>query len=58
VIGRDGTPLSVAVRNTVNPEFANAALDAVRQWRYSPTLLNGEPVEVVTTVTIEFKLKQ
>jgi TonB family protein len=58
VIGKDGTPLSVAVRNTVNPEFANAALDAVRQWRYSPTLLNGEPVEVVTTVTIEFKLKQ
>jgi TonB family protein len=58
VISKDGVPLSVAVRNTVNAEFANAALDAVRQWRYSPTLLNGEPVEVVTTVTIDFKLKQ
>jgi TonB family protein len=58
VIGKDGAPLSAAVRNTVNQEFAEGALDAVRQWRYSPTLLNGEPVEVVTTVTIDFKLKQ
>jgi TonB family protein len=58
VISKDGAPLSVNVRNTVNPEFANAAVDAVRQWRYSPTLLNGEPVEVATTMTIEFKLKQ
>jgi protein TonB len=34
-----------------------AALDAVRQWRYRPTLLNGEPVEVETTITVIFQLK-
>lgn len=59
VIGKDGVPMSLKVSNTaVNREFADAALDAIRQWRYSSTLLNGEPVEVVTTITIEFRLQQ
>jgi periplasmic protein TonB len=31
-----------------------SAIDAVRQWRYQPTLLNGEPVEVDTTVSVVF----
>jgi protein TonB len=34
-----------------------AALDAVRQWEYTPTLLNGKAVPVVMTVTINFKLQ-
>jgi protein TonB len=34
-----------------------AALDAVAQWRYRPYLLNGEPVEVETTVNVEFRLQ-
>jgi protein TonB len=34
-----------------------AALDAVRQWEYKPSLLNGAPVPVVMTVTINFKLQ-
>ncbi len=38
------------------PELAPAAVDAVRQWRYQPTLLNGDPVEVDTTVTVSFAL--
>jgi hypothetical protein len=42
---------------TVNPEFVNAAMDAVRQWRYSPVLLNGEPVETLTSITLDFKLQ-
>jgi periplasmic protein TonB len=33
-----------------------AAVDAVRQWQYKPYLLNGEPVEVETTINVEFKL--
>jgi protein TonB len=31
-----------------------SAMDAVRQWRYQPTLLNGEPVEVDTTISVVF----
>jgi len=34
------------------------ALDAVRQWVYQPTLLNGQPVEVVTQIEVNFKLAE
>lgn len=37
-------------------ELARAAVEAVRQWRYKPTLLNGQPVEVTTTLTVDFRL--
>jgi TonB family protein len=57
MIGVDGKVTSVRVTTAqVHPDFAIAAADAVRQWRFSPTLLNGKPVEVVMTVTVEFKL--
>jgi periplasmic protein TonB len=39
------------------PDLAAAATDAVKQWRYRPTLLNGDPVEVDTTVSISFALE-
>jgi protein TonB len=39
------------------PLLDDAAIDAVRQWRFTPTLLNGEPVAVVMTVTVAFSLK-
>jgi periplasmic protein TonB len=39
------------------PLLIEAAIDAVRQWKYRPTLLNGEPVEVITTVTVTFTLQ-
>jgi len=38
--------------------LVKAALEAVRQWRYQPTLLNGEPVEVLTEITVNFKLSE
>ena len=56
VVSTTGDTLSPEVINTVHPGLAQAALDAVRQWRYQPTLLNGQPVEVVTTVTVTFVL--
>jgi len=34
-----------------------SALEAVRQWKYQPTLLNGEPVEVVTQIDVNFTLQ-
>jgi TonB family protein len=59
VISKEGTVLNPVVVNTgVNPGLAKAAVDAVRQWTYQPTLLNGQPVEVLTTITIDFQLAQ
>jgi protein TonB len=39
-----------------HPLLNQAAVDAVEQWKYSPTLLNGEPVPVKATVTVTFQL--
>ena len=59
VIGKDGKPLSLRVMNDqVDPELARAALESVSQWRYRPTLLNGEPIEVDTTITVNFSLER
>jgi len=56
VIGMKGNPLSLRVVNTqIDPELARAAVE-VSKWRYSPTLLNGDPIEVDTTITVNFKL--
>jgi protein TonB len=41
-----------------HPLLVRAAMDAVQQWRYKPTLLNGEPVEVDTTIDVIFSLNQ
>ncbi len=58
VISTTGDPLNLeALSTAVHPGLVKAALDAVRQWRYQPTLLNGQPVEVATTITIEFTLE-
>jgi TonB family protein len=52
-IGPDGKVEDAKVVRSI-PLLDQAALDAVRQWEYTPTLLNGEPVSVLTTVTINF----
>lgn len=58
IIGRDGTVTSVRVLSAqVHPDFAIAAADAVRQWQFTPTLLNGTAVEVVMTVSVRFDLE-
>lgn len=57
IIGEDGTVRSVRVLSgDVHPDFAIAAADAVRQWQFTPTLLNGRPIEVVMTVKVGFSL--
>jgi protein TonB len=40
------------------PLLVQAAMAAVQQWQYKPTLLNGEPVEVITTIDVNFTLSQ
>jgi protein TonB len=55
-IGRDGTVIETRVLRSV-PLLDKAAVDAVRQWRFTPTLLNGVPVPIVMTVTVNFELR-
>jgi protein TonB len=55
IIAKDGTIQQLEVISG-HPLLQQAALDAVRQWRYRPTLLNTEPVEVDTTIDVIFSL--
>ena len=55
-IGADGSVTSVQTLRSAHPDLTTAAEDAVRQWRYAPTLLNGVAVPVIMTVTVNFKL--
>ncbi len=55
IISKSGTIENLAVVRG-HPMLAAAAIDAVRQWRYRPYLLNNEPVEVETEVTVNFLL--
>jgi TonB family protein len=57
VIGKDGTMQNLKVLDG-HPLLVPAALEAVRQWVYEPTLLNGNPVEVVTQIDVNFTLSQ
>jgi len=41
-----------------DPQLSHAAAEAVKKWKYKPYLLNGEPVEIQTQVTVKFKLPQ
>ena len=57
LIGTDGSVAAVrALSARANPELVRAAMDAVRLWRFTPTLLNGEAIEVYMTVTVRFSL--
>jgi protein TonB len=55
VISEDGAVQSVRVLRS-QPLLDSAAVEAVRQWRFTSTLLNGQPVPVVMTVTVNFRL--
>lgn len=55
MISREGEIENLQVLSG-HPMLAQAAVDAVRQWRYRPYVLNGEPVEVETQVTVNFVL--
>ncbi len=57
IIGKDGVVTQLQVISG-HPLLVQSALDAVKQWRYQPTLLNGEPVEVDTEIDVIFSLAQ
>lgn len=59
VIGRDGAIQSLEqINELVDARLVAAAKEAVQQWRYQPPLLNGQPVEVVTEIEVNFTLTQ
>ena len=55
-IGPDGRVKEAKVLRSI-PLLDQAALDAVKQWQFTPTLLNGVPVPVIMTVTVNFTLQ-
>lgn len=57
IIGRDGTIQQLQLVSG-NPLLVPAATEAVKQWVYTPTTLNGEPVEVITQIDVNFTLSQ
>ncbi len=57
VILMDGSTAKLIPSADSDPELAEAAMQAVKQWKYQPTLLNGQPVETETTISIQFDLK-
>ena len=57
VIGNDGTIQNLQLISG-HPLLVQSAQDAVRQWVYQPTLLNGEPVQVITQIDVNFTLTQ
>ena len=57
VIWKNGSIGAMRVLNKLaDPELVDAAVEAVKNWRYEPTLLNGQPIEIVTTITVNFRL--
>jgi len=57
VIAEDGRVESVEVFASTNPLFNEAAVDAVRQWRYRPALMGGRPVRVYLSVVVDFLVR-
>lgn len=57
VISKDGRIMNLQVLSG-HPLLVNAAVDAVKQWIYRPTHLNGEPVEVIAPIDVHFTLSQ
>lgn len=57
MIGKDGTVQDLKALSG-HPWLVGAAIAAVQHWRYQPTLLNGEPVEVLTEIDVTFRLAE
>jgi protein TonB len=56
IISKTGTIQQLSVASSTNHMFDESAIDAVKQWRYKPYILNNEPTEVDTTITVNFAL--
>ena len=57
-ISQDGVPTEIQVVRSPSDDLSASALEAVRQWRYRPTLLNGNPVSILTSVIVHYTLSR
>jgi TonB family protein len=57
IIAKDGRVRDERVLRSLGPEFDQAAIAALKQWTFAPTLLNGEPIELLMNVTVAFTLR-
>jgi TonB family protein len=55
-ISKEGVPENIQVLSSPSDDLTQSATDAVRQWRYETTLLNGKPVEVIAEVNVNYTL--
>ena len=58
IIGKDGSVENIKVIKSVREDLDQAAIDALKQWKFQPALLNGDPIEVKTTININYSLKK
>jgi hypothetical protein len=56
VVSKEGSMLHVTPICEVDQRLVSAAIAAVSEWRYEPTLLNNEPVEAIITIAVTFRL--
>ncbi len=57
VVDKEGNPKSIKVLRGLSMGLTEAAVEAVKQWRWEPSTLNGKPVEVIVVLTVNFKLQ-
>ena len=57
IIGKDGSVQNLKMISAASPLLVQAAMDAVKKWVYQPTTLNGEAVDVITEITVNFTLQ-
>jgi len=58
VVGITGEAENIRVKKSLREDYDKSAIDAVRNWRWEPFHVNGQPIEVITTVTITYSLKK
>ncbi len=56
VINKEGIPVKLLVKQSLRADYDKSAMDAVREWRWKPFLLNGDPISVKTTITVNYQL--
>jgi TonB family protein len=58
IVGKDGLVEHISVQKSLRSDYDQSALEAVREWRYKPYLVNGDPTEVETTVTVTYSIQK